>query len=222
MTDEHEKIYLGVLLCLLLAYLMHIYMEANRWEGFSLGGTEQQCVDGQCYKMISGAQGTMKDRVRMMDRVNKFSLQFMRHMRNKYIWGSYSATHPRRRMAELLTRRYRPDRLMENMPREHGVNTSFVASKGEKFAVCLVDAGQHGNPVVEWHHMQFVILHELSHLMCVEYGHGPGFWSTFKATLQEAQEAGLHRPQNYAQQPYTYCGLLLNHSPFFDSSIIAR
>ena len=53
--------------------------------------------------------------------------------------------------------------------------------------------------------LQYVILHELAHMVSNEYGHGKQFQTNFKTILQAAVEKGIYDPN--CSIPSDYCGI---------------
>jgi hypothetical protein len=59
----------------------------------------------------------------------------------------------------------------------------------------------------------------MAHMGNINYGHETDFWEIFKFLLQEAKEANLHEPIDYAKYPLNYCSLNVTHNPYFDPTI---
>jgi hypothetical protein len=177
----------------------------------SFFGKQSTCNrhDNRCYNVIADEKAIEASHI--VGYLNNFSLVFIEHMRKKHI---FEPTTPGRRAAVLrLLDNYNPETLTENISSGPD-DTSYVENKGKKFALCLRNKrGQ----LHDTHLLEFVILHELSHLADANYGHGPSFWKIFKFFLQEAQSIGLHNPKNYSKEPEMYCGMLLESSPIYDN-----
>ena len=41
--------------------------------------------------------------------------------------------------------------------------------------------------------LTFVAIHELSHVMSIDIGHGDEFWTNFKFLLENAEDAGIYK-----------------------------
>lgn len=89
---------------------------------------------------------------------------------------------------------------------------AYNQNKGEKIAVCA----KHDAEFNKINEGVFVLLHELAHVMTVEYAHDAQFWDYFERLLRYAAEKGLYVPKNYSQSPETFCGERLVHNPMFD------
>jgi len=97
-------------------------------------------------------------------------------------------------------------------------NTSFTVNKGESIHMCLRDPDTK-KLINDDNIIDFVMLHELAHIACPAEQHEDIFWIYFKILLVNAEEAGLHVPRNYSQQPVKYCGIDVTYNPIFDQNI---
>lgn len=88
---------------------------------------------------------------------------------------------------------------------------AYAQNKGEKVAIC-VKTPEGMNQLNEG---MFVLLHEMAHVMTVEYSHNQEFWDNFKLLLQFAADHGLYRPRDYKRNPTPFCGEMLIESPLF-------
>ena len=177
-------------------------------------------VDKRCYE-VSNKYNPIKDveASKKLASVNKFSIEFIRYLRKKFLWNKTSNPYRKKIVQRLLTN-YNPDNLRENVP-VGSTNTSFVENKGDTFAVCLRNPQLNGKKFVDVHILQFVVIHELAHLACEGYGHGREFWTNFKILLQEAEIAKMYKSIDYSKKPTNYCSLIVNYNPIFDDNIIA-
>ena len=187
----------------------------NNRESFIQRKSVCNSTDGRCYKVVSKFPSHV-DASERLAYVNAFSIQLLRHMRNKYLWNTDNAYY--KNITQNLLNRYNPENLMEHAPKGD-VNTSYVKNKGDVFAVCLREKQTGKHNLIDKHMLEFVILHELSHLASNGFGHGHEFWINFKILLIEAQKIKLHQPRDYAVRPATYCSLYLNYNPYFDDKI---
>lgn len=113
---------------------------------------------------------------------------------------------------------YNPDVIYENDPR-WSTDTSYTIDKGASMYVCLRDK-QNPNQLVDPDIFMFVMLHEMSHIANYNgWGHEEDFWTVFKFILHEAVLSGIYKPVNYAISPVTYCGLKVDYSPLYNTSL---
>jgi hypothetical protein len=173
-------------------------------------------VDGRCYNVVEKFNESEKAS-ELLAELNLFSLRVMRHLRAKYLWN-YNSNAEARGVVQFLLSNYNPDGIIENAP-TGSVNTSYVDDKGREFGICLREKISGKNYFHDIHDLQFVVLHELSHMANVNYGHEKDFWEIFKFMLREAKEAGLHDPRDYSKEPMNYCSLNVTHNPYFDDTV---
>jgi hypothetical protein len=182
--------------------------------------TRKECnpSDGRCYKVSTKYnKNTHQEASLLLAALNKFSVNFMKHLRNKFLWER-NGTPAQQDIVLFLLNNYNPDSIIENAP-DSDINTSYVEDKGKVFAICLREKESGENKFIPIHELEFVVIHEMTHLGTRTIGHGKEFWRNFKFLLQEANDMGIHIPTNYKNKPVRYCSLLVNYSPFFDSSL---
>jgi hypothetical protein len=173
-------------------------------------------IDGRCYNVVEDFQSP-EQASETLAQLNQFSIRFMKHVRRKYLWNK----HPNEEakfIIKFLLSNYNPDGIIENAPKNN-VNTSYVDDKGREFGICLREKISGHNRFHQMHDLEFVVLHELSHMANINFGHERDFWEIFKFLLKEAKEAGLHEPVDYSKTPINYCSLMVYHNPYFDKTI---
>jgi len=111
-----------------------------------------------------------------------------------------------------LVNNYNPKRIVETLPTSQ--HTAYSEGKGAKLAFCL-RKHKHEMQLIDINTLTFVALHELTHLMTKSIGHEPVFWANFKFMLENASDANVYNPQNYAKEPTEYCGLTIDSNPMF-------
>ena len=62
--------------------------------------------------------------------------------------------------------------------------------------------------------LMYVVIHELAHVGCPEYGHTPLFRKIFKFLLKQSVKIGIYTPVNYILNPQNYCGMVINEYLF--------
>lgn len=55
--------------------------------------------------------------------------------------------------------------------------------------------------------LMYVVIHELAHIACPEYGHGDLFKKIFKYLLNEANKANIYYSINFSLNHTEYCGM---------------
>jgi predicted metal-dependent hydrolase len=86
--------------------------------------------------------------------------------------------------------------------------TSYTINKGEKIVFCL-----RSKLLDQFHDMNtlmYVVIHELGHVGCPEYGHTPLFKKIFKFLLEQSIDIDIYSPIDYRINPQNYCGMTIN------------
>lgn len=92
-------------------------------------------------------------------------------------------------------------------------DTSFSINKGEDLVICLRSRENHKyNEFEDINIVMYVLLHELSHIACPEYGHGDLFKKIFAFFTQVAIDLKLYSYVDYSKNPVVYCGLPITDS----------
>lgn len=89
-------------------------------------------------------------------------------------------------------------------------HTSYTINKGETMIVCLrskVDGRIHDENLV-----LYVVLHELAHVACPEWGHTPLFTQIFRMITEVATEHGVYKRIDFENHPAVYCGMNITHA----------
>lgn len=87
-------------------------------------------------------------------------------------------------------------------------STSYTINKGEKIFICL--RSKLLNEIHDINTIMYVVIHELAHVACPEYGHTPLFTKIFKFLLKEAKKINIYNPIDYRKYPQDYCGMTIN------------
>lgn len=90
------------------------------------------------------------------------------------------------------------------------VHTSYSVNKGEELIICV--RSRETEQLHQINLIMYVVLHEISHIMCPEYGHGSLFQEIFKYVLEEAIKAKIYQKINFDNSPMEYCGLQIKTS----------
>jgi len=86
--------------------------------------------------------------------------------------------------------------------------TSYTINKGEKIVFCL--RSKILDNVHDMNTLMYVVIHELAHVGCPEYGHTPLFKKIFKFLLQQSIQIRIYQPVDYRINPQNYCGMTIN------------
>jgi predicted metal-dependent hydrolase len=91
--------------------------------------------------------------------------------------------------------------------------TSYSVNKGEQLVFCMRSRKNNEND--KQHNinlMMYVVLHEISHIACPEYGHTKLFKDIFKHITESAIEIGIYTPIDFKNVPTEYCGMMITDS----------
>lgn len=86
--------------------------------------------------------------------------------------------------------------------------TSYTVNKGERIVFCL--RFKIINTIHDMNTLMYVVIHELAHIGCPEYGHTPLFKEIFKFLLIQSSKIGIYKPIDYRKNPQNYCGMEIN------------
>lgn len=92
---------------------------------------------------------------------------------------------------------------------ENNVYTSYSVNKGEQIIFCLRSRGNKTNELHTLNLVMYVVLHEMSHVACPEYGHTDLFKKIFAFLVQRAIELKLYTKIDFDVHPVEYCGLMI-------------
>ncbi len=86
--------------------------------------------------------------------------------------------------------------------------TSYTVNKGERIVFCL--RAKVINTIHDMNTLMYVVIHELGHIGCPEYGHTKLFREIFKFLLIQSTKIGIYKPIDYRKNPQIYCGMEIN------------
>jgi hypothetical protein len=195
-------------ICIIILLLI-FYYNAPIKEYFTTNSTISE-FDNRPYKVVGGFsdKNIAADK---LAKLNEFIIQFLKYIKINVINNSNQPLEKQQFFMRILNN-YNIDNIFENEP-EPGAVTSFVANKGLQFGICLRKKGEMENQFHEIDILKFVMLHELTHLGCISYGHDNEFWNCFKVVLSEAVKSGLYTPIDYSKNPENYCGISVSNNP---------
>lgn len=86
--------------------------------------------------------------------------------------------------------------------------TSYTINKGEEIVMCI----RNKNNFSPLNEIIYVLIHELSHIICPDLGHTENFYKINIFLLKEAIRLKLYINKNYNENPKEYCGIELNEN----------
>jgi hypothetical protein len=94
---------------------------------------------------------------------------------------------------------------------ENNVYTSYSVNKGEQIVFCL-RSRKEKNQLHDINLLMYVVLHEMAHVACPEYGHTNLFKNIFAFFTTIAIEQKLYTKINFREHPLEYCGISITDS----------
>jgi len=117
--------------------------------------------------------------------------------------------YPDKERAERTKRKWDNIIIKETYENENSV--AFVINKGDEISICLTN--KKTGDLEDINTTMFVVLHEVGHLMSINWGHDEEFWNNFKLILRKAQEINIYNYTNYNNTPEEYCGISIYSNP---------
>ena len=195
----NTSILLYVLIGFVILICLKIYMDSE----FSNLKCIVSRVDGETYCVRD--RKDLHKAADLLANVTQRCKQLVEYVGQKY---------PNHEGVERLVNNFNPQQISETLPTSE--MTAYSENKGEKLAFCLNKNKMDNSKLIDMDTLMFVSLHELAHIMTVSIGHKQEFWQNFKFLLENAKEAGLYHPQNYAENPQDYCGMTITDNPYYD------
>lgn len=94
---------------------------------------------------------------------------------------------------------------------ENSIYTSYSVNKGEYIVFCL-RSRKNKSDFHNLNLLMYVVLHELAHVACPDYGHNELFKQIFAFFVTVAIQNGFYKKIDFAIKPQEYCGLVITDS----------
>ena len=192
----------------------------NSYEGF-----QSIKVGGNAYKIHEDLTDPYKA-AETMDQLNGVAQRLIKHLTKKYIHepaGYHLIKKEYQKIVmdgvKALKLNFKSANMEENIPERSKGDTSYVIDKGDVFAMCLRDPNNGNQIDSNFNALTFVLIHELSHIFCSEWGHTSLFWHNFRFLLQEATDIGLYTLVDYKKHGSPYCGIVITYCPIHDKTL---
>lgn len=128
----------------------------------------------------------------------------------KELVNGVSSKHQDDSRVSRLAKRFKPEKISEGT-RDNNY-TSYTLNKGEKIVFCLRTRDD-DERLHDLNLLLFVAIHELAHIMTKSQGHTPEFQDNFSFLIEEAVALGIYKPENFRENPATYCGIAVTDTP---------
>lgn len=196
--------YLGIILLTIIITFCFIYLLKPKDDVSHFTST----IDGKNY--IIRDKGSHETKQQVADYLSNISTKVD-------LLVDYMKRHslPDQEVANRLYNRWRRCHLRETSSSED--SAAYTVNKGEEMRICIRKNNnlRHDNnsPLENPNTAMFVILHELSHVASVSYGHGEEFSENFSYIVHLASNLGIYKPENFTNTPIEYCGTVINTTP---------
>ena len=95
---------------------------------------------------------------------------------------------------------------------DNGVYTSYSINKGEQLIFCLRSRKQNNNKLHDLNLLMYVVIHEMAHVACPEFGHTDLFKRIFAFLATEAVKLNIYEKIEFRTDNREYCGLTITDS----------
>lgn len=90
----------------------------------------------------------------------------------------------------------------------NNIYTSYSVNKGEEIIFCL--RSKKDNRLHDINIVMYVVLHEMAHVACPEYGHTDLFKKIFAFFTDIAINQNMYKKNDFSNNPTEYCGLIIS------------
>ena len=91
--------------------------------------------------------------------------------------------------------------------------TSYSVNKGQQLVFCVRSRDLHRKDKIHSLNLiMYVVLHEMAHVACPEYGHTPLFKEIFEFLTLRAIEQNLYVRTDFKLHPEEYCGIQITET----------
>jgi hypothetical protein len=112
---------------------------------------------------------------------------------------------------EQLNEKLKKTKIQEST--DNGIYTSYSVNKGEQIIFCLRSRKEGNNAKLhDLNLLMYVVLHEMGHVACPEFGHTELFKDIFAFLANEGVKLGIYKKIEFKDNPHEYCGLTITDS----------
>jgi len=158
--------------------------------------------DGKFFEVLENMKNE-EQAVNFLAKIDKRISHFVNHLQRK---------HPNdkriKRFHKLKNRKIIEPELIKD-------TSSYTINKGEILAFCVRLKSDH----TKFHDediLDFVIIHELAHVISKSIGHTQEWLSNFKFLLHSLAESNIYIPIDYSKKNDNYCGIVVTNNPYFN------
>jgi predicted metal-dependent hydrolase len=197
-----------------------LFLSNNKITEFFTTSHIKSTIDSKEYLVVNIYQDKEKA-ADLIAQINIFTVKLITTLKEKYLTTENKNNTEYikgREIATILLDRFKSESLRENEP-ETPDKTSFTTNKGEVISLCLREKVTGKNAFHDISILQFVLLHELGHIITPELNHSALFWTNFKFLLEFSNKYNLYKAPDYEKDNVNYCGLNVSYNPIKDASL---
>jgi predicted metal-dependent hydrolase len=95
---------------------------------------------------------------------------------------------------------------------DNGIYTSYSINKGEQIVFCLRSRQTSEGKLHDLNLLMYVVLHEMAHVACPEFGHTELFKDIFAFLTEVAIKIKIYKKIDFKNDNREYCGLTITDS----------
>ncbi len=153
----------------------------------------------------------VRDQNDKQDAANLLSKIFINMMKlNNYLFENKKKYPKYEKYIDQLNEKIQYTKIQEST--DNGVYTSYSINKGEQIVFCLRSRKNNSNKLHDLNLLMYVVIHEMAHVACPEFGHTPLFKEIFAFLASEAINIKIYDKIDFNNNNMEYCGLTITDS----------
>ena len=187
-----------IIISLLVLICVCLYFAYYKFMHFIKSTYVKSSIDNRYYLVKKSSKNKEQNAADTLAEMNRRTCILLDNLKN-----SNENYYELSRNVKLLTKRYSPESLTENILNE---GTSYTINKGSELAFCI-STRDHNENIYDINKMMYILIHELSHVGCESFGHDAEFIKFFKFLALKAVKYDLLYYVDYKKAPEEYCGI---------------
>lgn len=179
-----------ILLLFIIFFLILLIKRKNSYDD-----TVEYYYNGSYYKIRPSSQQVIKQKLELLDNYKKKLNILVNYCKDN--------NYPNKEDSYRLYKRFQTIQINETSSTDN--SAAYVVNKNEELRICLSN-----NDINDG---MFVLIHELAHIMSLNYGHGDEFKNNMYLLLKLAVKLNLYKPVDYTKYPINYCGVNIYTTP---------
>ena len=128
----------------------------------------------------------------------------------KYLFDNIKNYPKYEKYIKQLNRKLKNSKIQEST--DNGIYTSYSINKGEQLVFCLRSRKDTTGNLHDLNLLMYVVLHEMAHVACPEFGHTELFKDIFAFLTNEAIKLNIYTKIDFKNDNKEYCGLTITDS----------